>query len=194
MECWASDRNNIWMGGLNGELVHYDGNRWKRIASDIPDEWDICGISGRGDTAVLAVTQYGTTGPTRFYHVIDEQPRFWREDSLPLGVQAIWCDGLDHIWTDGAHSFLWDGVRWLDMQVPYAGYGLDMAANHRNDIIICGDICTIRHWNGKSWRSWWKWPGLESARFYGIDVHQDEIWCVGVLDQGRRPLITYGRR
>src|SRR5690606_22482563 len=99
-----------------------------------------------------------------------ERPRFWREDSMPRGVHAIWCDGLDHIWTDGGHSYLWDGERWRDMQSPYAGYGYDMSANHRNDILICGSACTILHWNGKGWRNWWKWPGLETVRFLGIDV------------------------
>lgn len=194
LECWASDRNNIWMGGSNGELVHYDGRRWKRIPTDIPDEWDIRGISGRGDTLVLAVTQFGTTGPTRFYHVMNDQPRFWREDSLPRGVQAVWFDAIDHVWTDGGHSFLWDGDRWLDMNVPYGGYARDMQANNRNDIFICGIINTIRHWNGKTWRSWWKWPGLETARYYGLDLRVNEVWAAGTIGQGNRPLVTYGRR
>ena len=193
-ECWASDRNNIWMGGSNGELVHYNGSRWKRIQNDIPDEWDICGISGRGDTLVLAVTQFGTTGSTKFYHVMNEQVRLWWEDSLPQGVQAIWFADLDHIWTDGGQSYLWNGEHWLDMRIPYAGYGFDMSANHQNDILICGDVCTIRHWNGESWRSWWKWPGIESARFYGLDFQGSRVWAAGKLVQGSRPIILYGKR
>src|SRR5690606_30144413 len=30
-ECWASGPDNIWMGGYNGELVHFNGRIWKRI-------------------------------------------------------------------------------------------------------------------------------------------------------------------
>jgi hypothetical protein len=194
-ECWASDRNNIWMGGSNGELVHYNGSRWKRIQNDIPDEWDICGISGRGDTLVLAVTQFGTTGSTKFYHVMNEQVRLWWEDSLPQGVQAVWFDALAHVWSDGARTHLFDGKQWLDMHAPRAaGYGMDMAANNPNDVFICGDKGTIRHWNGKNWRSWWKSPGLEHAEFVGIDIRDNEVWCVGHVYQGNRPIVTYGRR
>lgn len=191
-ECWASGPNNIWMGGVNGELVHYDGRRWRRIQNEI--EWDISAIHGSGDTLLIAATGPSRTGRTAFYHVIGESVRFWRQDSLPQGVQALWYDHLNDIYTDGARSYKWDGRQWVNLRVPYAGYGFDMAANNRNDILICGDICTIRHWNGKDWRSWWKFPGIESARFWGVAIHGDEAWVVGSLDQGARPIIMHGQR
>lgn len=196
-ESWASGPDNIWMGGINGELVHYNGRNWKRIPNEIPNEWDIRGMYGHGDTLLLVATQYGSTGQSTFYKVIGETITIWRQDSLPQGVQAIWFEHLNNIWTDGARSFIWDGFRWLDMHVPYAGYGWDMAANNRNDIIICGDICTVRHWNGKSWRSWWKWPGIETARFRGIALRKNEVWIVGEVGypgQGLRPMIMHGKR
>lgn len=192
-ECWASGRNNIWMGGANGELVHYDGQHWKRIQNEIPEEWDIAGIHGSGDTILVAAT-YLFSGSTAFYTIVGETVRLWRSDSLPRGVQALWYDHLSDVYTDGMRSYHWSGERWINLMMPYAGYGRDMAANSRNDIMICGDVCTIRHWNGKTWRSWQNWPGIESARFWGIDVHKNEAWVVGSLSSGGRPIIMYGKR
>ncbi|MBE0645461.1 MAG: hypothetical protein IH600_15370 [Bacteroidetes bacterium] len=196
-ESWASGPTNIWMGGWNGELVHYNGMKWKRIPNDIPNEWGITGMHGHADTLVLAATQYGTTGQTAFYKVIGESVTFWRQDSLPQGVHAVWFEHTNNLWTDGSKTFQWDGFRWLDRHSPYAGYGWDMSANNRNDILICGDICTIRHWNGRNWRSWWKFPGLETARFWALDYRGDHAWIageVGFPGQGLRPLILHGER
>ncbi|MFZ1729196.1 MAG: hypothetical protein WBQ23_12540 [Bacteroidota bacterium] len=192
-ECWASGPDNIWMGGRDGELAHYNGKKWKRIPNEIAPEWHISGMFGHGDTVLLAATIH-YTGTTAFYIATNETVQFWRSDSLPQGVQAVWFDHLSDVWTDGAQSFQWDGYRWLNKHVPYAGYGEDISANNRNDIMICGDVGTIRHWNGKNWRSWWKWPGIESARFWGIELHENEAWVVGTLSEGGDLIIMHGKR
>jgi hypothetical protein len=197
VESWASGPENIWMGGGHGELVRYNGKKWKRVLNDIPSGWDITGMHGHGDTLILAATQVGTTWQTAFYKVINETVSFWRQDSLPQGVDAVWFEHLNNIWTDGAKTFQWDGFRWLDMHSPYAGYGHDIAANNRNDLIICGDVCTVRHWNGKNWRSWWKWSEIESAVFFGLEFRGDRTWIVGDVGfpgEGLRPIILHGRR
>jgi hypothetical protein len=192
-ECWASRPNNIWMGGSNGELVHYNGQYWKRIPNEIPEEWVITGIHGSDDTVLVAAT-YQFSGRTTWYTIVGETLRLWRSDSLPRGVQALWYDHLNDVYTDGMRSYHWNGERWINLMAPYAGYGHDMAANNRNDIMICGDVCTIRHWNGESWRSWQNWPGIESARFWGIAVHGNEAWVAGSLSSGGRAIIMHGRR
>jgi hypothetical protein len=192
-ECWGGGSNNIWMGGGNGELLHYNGKMWKRIENQMPPEYDIEGICGHQDTVMLAATTLDT-GPTILYRIVNESVEFWRTDSLPRGVQAVWMESMCNIWTDGQASFMWDGYRWLNMHILYAGYGLDMAANNKNDILICGDVCTVRHWNGINWRSWWKWPGIESARFRGVAIHKDEAWVVGKLASGGDLIIMHGKR
>jgi hypothetical protein len=192
-ECWWGGANNIWMGGINGDLVHYDGSKWRRRAIPGSSEWHITGISGNKDTAIIATTIL-ETGPTRFYRIIKEDVQYWRADSLPQGVQAVWYEHMNNIWTDGAQSYQWDGYRWLNRHAPYAGYGQDMAANNRNDIVICGEVCTIRHWNGKNWKSWWKWPGIESARFNCITLHGDEVWAAGSITAGGDLVIMHGKR
>jgi hypothetical protein len=88
-ESWGSGPDNIWMGGENGSLVHFDGKKWKVISNDIPNEWDIRGMHGNGDTLVLAATQYGAAGETAFYIVVGEFVQFWKQDSLPAAVHAV---------------------------------------------------------------------------------------------------------
>jgi hypothetical protein len=194
-ECWADGPDNIWMGGTDGELVRYDGKRWKRINNDIPDEWDIRGMHGNGDTLLLAATQYGSTGWTAFYHVIGETVRFWRQDSVPQGVQAVWFDHLNNVYTDGGRVYHWNGEKWNNLQAPGSGgYGYDMAAISRFDILSCGAFGTIRHYNGKTWRSWWKFPGTGTPRLVAIARTENEAWICGSGANGGKAIMIHGKR
>jgi hypothetical protein len=192
-ECWASGPNNIYMGGTDGELVHYNGQYWKRIESEM--KWDIGGMHGNGDTLLVASTGPTTTGETAFYTVVGESVRFFKQDSLPHGVQAVWYNHLNDIHTDGVHTYHWDGLRWNKMIAPLpAGFGLDMAANSANDLFVCGEVCSIRHFNGNSWRSWYKLPGIETARLWAVTVQQHDVWIVGNVATGSDAVIVHGRR
>ncbi len=194
-ECWSDGPDNIWMGGTDGELVRYDGRRWKRIKNDIPDEWDICGMHGNGDTLLLAVTQYGSTGWTAFYHVIGESVRFWRQDSIPQGVQGVWFDHLNDIYTEGGRAYNWNGEKWINLHGPVSGgYGYDMAAISRFDILSCGALGTIRHYNGKTWRSWWKFPSTGTPYLRSIARTENEAWICGSGANGGKAIIMHGKR
>jgi len=172
---WGNAPNNIYMAGYNGEILRYNGYFWKRLKNDI--EWDIGAMHGNGDTVLVAATGPGIAGETTFYTVVGEKVAFFSQDSLPHGVQALWFSHLNDIYTDGPHSYHFDGSEWnltMDWRTMPSGYGHDMAANSRWDILVVGAVSTIRHYNNENWKQWRRLPGLEHASFNGCTMQGDE--------------------
>jgi hypothetical protein len=136
------------------------------------------------------------TGKTAFYTIVGEKITFFSQDSLPHGVQALWFSHLNDIYTEGPHSFHYDGVAWENIWVgkEVGGYGFDMTANNHNDILVCGALCTIRHYSGEDWQQWRRLPGIESASFNGCTMRGDDAWVVGTLTEGTEVLIVKGTR
>jgi hypothetical protein len=191
--CWGSGPDNIYMGGTNGELVHYDGRRWRRIENDIP--WPIMAMHGKADTLLLVATDNSFTGESIFYTLVEGRlEEFWNNDSIPLGVEAVWFGSRDEIFADGPYSYQWNGVEWRKIREIKGGMATDMAANAGNDILVCGAVCTIRHFNGETWRQWERMPGIESAKFWRVTMQDNEAWIVGRLAQGNNAVIVHGTR
>jgi hypothetical protein len=193
---WGDAPNKIYMGGTNGEIVHYNGHYWKRLENDI--EWDIAAMHGNGDTVLVAATDWEYTGNTVFYTIVGETVQFLMQDKYARGVDALWFSHLSDIYTDGPRVFHYDGNEWKktrgSAQLSFGGFGRDMVANSNLDILTCGDFGTIRHFNGEDWRQWKDVPGFEYAQFNGCAMHGDEAWLVGLNTQGREVLIVKGTR
>jgi hypothetical protein len=195
-ESWGNSSDNIYMGGTNGEIVHYNGHYWKRLENEI--EWDIGAMHGNGDTVLVAATGPSKSGKTAFYTIVNEEISFFSQDSLPHGVQALWYSHLGDIYTDGPHSFHFDGREWQQTvdwkKLLPSGYGNDMAANNRYDILVVGALSTIRHYNSIDWQKWCKLPGLEDAYFNACTMRGDEAWVVGLITEGTEVVIVKGTR
>ena len=190
-ECWASGPDNIWMGGMNGELVHFNGRIWRRIKNDI--EYEITGIWGQGDTVLIAATENPVRTRTKFYTVVNEEVRFLMEDSSVVQVEAVWYEHLRNILAEGPWSYHYDGTSWSVVDRPKAGQVLDVFGINKQDIVACGNFGTIRHWNGKRWKIWWKQPPVGNASLRSITMHGNTHWAVGGTN-GKRAVIVTGRR
>ena len=194
-ECWASGPDNIWMGGMNGELVHFNGRIWKRIKNDI--DYEITGIWGQGDTVLIAATENPVRTRSKFYIVVNEQVRFLMEDTSVVQIDAVWFEHLNHIYAEGPWLYSYTDQGWDTIRFSFGlatGKATDMCGNSRNDIASCGHVGTIRHWNGKRWMNWWRQPGLEHALFFGITMHENRLWAVGSDGSGKRAVIVTGTR
>jgi len=194
--CWADSRTNIFAAGANGEIVHYNGHYWKRLENDI--EWDIAAMHGNGDTVLVAATEMDFTGETAFYTIVGEDVQQFYHDSVARGVEALWFSHLADIYTDGPFAYRYDGDEWQLTngweEKGKGGFGRDMAANNHSDILVCGDLSTIRHYNGIDWRQLVRISGIASARFNGCTMRGDEAWVVGTLTEGTEVLIVKGTR
>jgi len=179
------------MGGMNGELVHFNGRIWRRIKNDI--EYEITGIWGQGDTVLIAATENPVRTRTKFYTVVNEEVRFLMEDSSVVQVEAVWHEHLQNILAEGPWSYHYDGTSWSRALWGKGGQAHDMYGTSKLDVVACGELGTIRHWNGKRWRFWYRQPGAETALLRSITLHGNTLWAVGGTN-GKRAVIVTGRR
>jgi hypothetical protein len=189
LECWASGADNIWMGGINGELVHFNGRIWKRIKNDI--EYQITGIWGNGDTVLIAATEDPVRRRSKFYIVVDEKVQFLMEDTTVVQIDAVWFEHMSNIFAEGPRSNRFDGGSWSITNREISGHPLDMTGLNRNDIAVCGHRGALRHWNGKRWKNWFL---FDSGWLFGIDMIGSKIWAVGQKGNGKEAVIVTGTR
>jgi hypothetical protein len=177
------------MGGMNGELVHFNGRIWKRIKNDI--EYEITGIWGKGDTVLIAATEFEWRTKSKFYIVVDEKVQFLMEDTSVVQIDAVWFEHLNNIFAEGPRSNRFDGSSWSITKREISGHPLDMTGQDRNDIVVCGHRGALRHWNGKRWKNWFT---FESGWLFGIDMVGNKIWAVGMIGTGKKAVIVTGTR
>ncbi|MCB2203525.1 hypothetical protein KQI65_02155 [bacterium] len=195
-DCWASGPNNIYAGGYEGGLVHYDGSGWKQLKR--VTNWKLSAMHGVGDTVLVAYTDWQYTGVTEFYTVVGDSVNFFTQVDIVRGVDALWFSSLQDVYTAGPHTLHYDGEKWRVPpgynSLPLGGFTRGMAANNNSDILECGDFGTIRHFNGETCRQWKDRPGFEYAALKACIIRGNEAWLVGINTQGGRVLIVHGTR
>jgi hypothetical protein len=168
---WAAARDDVWaVGGLLGDLLHFDGSRWQLVERPGPrtgfkslhgsgprDLWAVGG-------AALALHWNGST---------------WTERRPPTEImtdlQAVYALGPDLAWAAGRDSsfYRWDGNAWSPLRGPdRAIHSLWAAAS--NDLWAIAGNQAFR-WDGGSWTMVRQWASATgSERVFGRG--RDDVW------------------
>lgn len=98
---WASDTDDVWVGGAQGTLAHWDGQDWLPEASGTT--LDLYAIWGAGPTQIWA----GGAGTLREYDGFS-----WTQRGTPH-VLDIWGTGSDNVWAVGVgNPIQYNGDNW----------------------------------------------------------------------------------
>jgi len=197
---WGTSSTNIWGGGNKGNVFHYNGSTWQKLASgttvDIQDIWGAVDEK-TGQQIILAVASFRLAVPQakQLLRIHGNTVSLIHDVGLPFALSGIWFipgwryfvvgDGvyfseiLDNPWrADTAHPLIFkDAIRGL---AP-------------NDIIIAGSFGLVSHFNGLTWRHYIE---NELPRFYGqylrVSYKDKMVVAVGWVDE--RAIILRGKR
>lgn len=100
---WGSSSRDLWVGGPQGDVLHFDGERWTRRALTVGV--DLVELTGFGEEP------WSLDGDGLVSRWRDGR---WREVAmLPPSARGLWVSGPDDAWAcdDGA-VFHWEGVAW----------------------------------------------------------------------------------
>lgn len=94
---------DVWMAGLGGKIVHYDGSSWSPVESGTGA--DLHALAAAGDSIWAAgdhgvVVEVGPGGPQR------------RDIETDAALRSIVADGDAGIWVAGGVFERWDGAAW----------------------------------------------------------------------------------
>lgn len=134
-----------WIVGTQGLILHWDGQRWRRVES--PTTADLYGVYALGSQDAWAVGASAT-----FLHW---NGQVWTPYPNPAPGRVYALDFLapDDGWAAAADVLLhWDGVEWKTTGNPVPGtsyLAVSMAAH--DDVWAGGTGEVLAHWDGAAW-------------------------------------------
>ena len=169
---WGTDEENIYCVGNAGAIFHYSGpsGGWQKIESGT--DLDLIDIYGDDEGNIYAAgldvslvkgvvvksNQSGLWCVMIVGEIIDDTELF---EKLFGRLGTLWVDELGTLYAGADFLYYyknkeWDYVRslpenYIGSDPYYIGYLYSIRGNRSNDILICGDRNTLRHFNGVNW-------------------------------------------
>jgi hypothetical protein len=212
---YIESHNDVYICGENGQIMHFDGTSWIYIESHTTlNLTDMC-IKNSKDIYVTGVAinykgiilQGNSTGFSTIIEADWITNDILFKEKLYGNTQGLWMDDHNTLYSAGDFVFrlkngLWSYVTSLKGNyiggndwAAYQGHFYSINGDSFNDIIMCGDRNTIRHFNGVSW--------VQLGSDY--DVSSDFIWrrcsiknnaaiCVGESPGANKAIISLFKR
>lgn len=144
---WAASRNDVYVvwssgdGGLTGEVLHFDGRDWRKVASASAALQSVWGSSG---SDVYAVGREGT--------ISHYDGSTWSTYSTGRGewLEGVWGSSSQDVFVAGdVDSILhYDGTRWTRQYTGGAPGAVWGSSSH--DVFAVGGT-NIAHYDGELW-------------------------------------------
>lgn len=178
---WASARDDIWAVGVDGLIIHYDGNGWSR--ANVGVETDLNAIFGIARDDIWAVGELGvvlhydgarwTSMPT--------EPETDAAVAAPRNLYAVWGKRADEVWIAGDRGRLYryDGRVFNIVSGLPEGNLRALWGATADDVWAAGATGTLLHYDGISWTNATSInPTTTHLRaIHGLAV--DDVWIVG---------------
>jgi len=176
---WGSSKDDIWVGGYDGTLVHWNGKAWTPVDTGFGVEWYIKGISAvNGDPHdVWWIAQRSS---------VEAATLHWNGTTLvsaPLATDVM-VNGLAIVdglwWVPGDHG----GVYVKAAHDPQLRWAIEPAAERLRTVwgtsdhdLYFGGPDALVHWDGAAWTR----PGVALDLVQSIcgSPSGDEVWAAG---------------
>lgn len=156
---WGSSSSDVFAVGVNGTILHYDGERWEKMDSGTTGGTIEClsGVWGTSPTDVFVVGW-----PQSGYSQYDKENASWH-----------WNPG-------GGNTILhWNGSEWSDISFGSLGdsYLNSVWGNSSTDVFAVGLSGRILHYNGSEWTE------MDSGTHHDLNdvwgTSHDNVFAVG---------------
>jgi hypothetical protein len=212
---WGENSSSMYAVGYGGGIAHYNGSTWTKLESGTT--LGLSGIFGLDDNTIYACgldynlskgivlrRQGQSWGTVVEGDIIDSSQLF--KPKLYGITEGLWIDEKGTVYTVGNFMYQfkrgkWDYVSSLPGNILYGnsgflyrGYLHAIRGNASNDIVIAGEINTVRHFNGVSWVQVGEpyQPLNYNAFWYSCDIKNNMMIAVG--DENGRATILLARR
>jgi hypothetical protein len=198
---WGISRNELYIVGNNGNIVHYQNGNWTNIESGTDlDVYDILGdydgTNGSYEIIAVAAKQF-VNYDKKIFRINGNTVQNILTDSIPYSIHGLWFKSGERYFVAGAGLYSKNNIysasqwEWLHPDVTnyylYATRGQDT-----NDLFACGAFGEIIHYNGKSWKSYIQEINISNGAFSNIDFREDIVVVVGY--DSPKAIITIGKR
>lgn len=184
---YGISQNDIWAGGVNGTLLHFDGRVWSRdsVPMDIPPNADpvyvFTSIAGspNGDAYLLLIARPDASDHDFLFKLTGGR---WALVDSTYEVNRIWVSPSGTLYGVGTRLFKWQGPgKWNAVFNP-TGFSLRKIFGTSDDELFVvgydGYKGGLFHFNGTDW---YEYHNLEFQNIVYADVWTDgkEVFVVG---------------
>jgi len=198
---WGTSSDDLYLAGLKGSIIHYNGTAWNKIASvtnlDIQDIWGVKNSETSEQTVLAVAANIYASNDKEILSLNGLNVKKISTRGINWPLDAIWFDPGRIYYAVGAGIYsknnlddteIWDGPGLtLTTYTSHAVRG-----NHINDVFIVGAFGDVLHYNGKNWRSYRETTKLDQGSYYSVAVKGNLVFAVG--HNYDRAVVLRGRR
>lgn len=185
---WGSSSNDLYVVGNSGSIAHYQNGVWSKVESgtDLPIN-DIWGITKNDQTIITAIAsdKYQVKGK-KVLSITSSGVNEISSEGLAWSLACIWFNNnyTTLIGGDGLFVKLYSRLNWNSITTP-PYYIFSVRGNKLNDIVVCGGLGFVGHFNGIEWINYLE-NGLNEmfGNFYKVSMKEDIVCTVGVQADG----------
>ncbi|HVU51199.1 MAG TPA: hypothetical protein VHL80_10960 [Polyangia bacterium] len=175
---WSNGPGDVWAGGIEPHLLHFDGAAWTSI-EDLENAVD--GVWGSGPNDVWVVGEFFDQGDGIFHW----NGRSWTRTPTPHDgeyggyMTAVWGGGPDDVWALGQYGIMhWDGCAWSQDRSPamFVGLWSGVWGSGPRDIWATAGGTRL-HWDGTAWSDTLDLGGPFTTGVWGSSP--TDVWTSG---------------
>jgi hypothetical protein len=194
---WGISPTDLWAGGIEGTLYHFEGNAWKKM--DQPaNHWFFC-FTGFGIHDIYALAYEVDPVSLLTFYLLHWDGNTWTlEDSFKetggggedkFGGGKIFAIG-GHLFSAGRGVFKKTASGWEKILSTRGTYLRDIDGNSSDNLFAVGNFSAVYHFNGADW---YRYP-----QFTDRNIHYNASWTDGrevfiVGYDGPRSYILHGK-
>lgn len=194
LSVWGSGPSDVWFGGMEGELLHFDGVsiRPDSVPMVIPKgtnpPWSfIAGASNSIGNSYVTLAGRPLNTWTYYYTFRHQSTKWTALDTLIAPpITCLWFSPWDKLYRGGWGVDLLQGDTWKNLMQAPLTKGIHGSAE--DNIFAVGS--GVYHWNGTDWYSF---PNLPFTEFVMWKVWTDgrEVFVVG--NDGSKSYVLHGK-
>ncbi len=206
----AENKNNIWAGGADGIVVHYNGSKWVKDSVRIPHpsrfSYGIKSIVMYQNKPFIMGTMFGgTSGEIKVYHITGSEKNWILKDSMIIkpGVNNIWKFGQEDLhvgksgklYSIGGDVWEYQNGQWTKIYTSQQ-YISGMYELREDYIFVVGHYSHLAFYDGKSWSRLTQLEAkIPGVIYYDVWTDGKEVFIVGNLTDGvpMKSIVWHGK-
>jgi hypothetical protein len=207
---WGKSSSDLYAVGEEGNIQHYDGTSWQKLASGTTA--DLLDVYGTPDGSTVWACGWRDLNPTVLLRIqgtqvqkVNENSNFvlLRSNSLSSVLSSICCPTGNYLFVTsnyglyqcpiGTHG---EGSRLSFSPDYFPGFPFRVRGSSDNDLLVAGEYDFIAHYNGSTWR-YYEQLMTPEGHFASVDVKGNIAMAVGYQYHSPtdvRAVIAVGRR
>jgi len=193
---WGENLNSVWAVGINGQIAHYDGARWRRLESGtdqtINDVWGVQDPKTNEPFILAGASNVYNPGYIKLLQI----KKSGYVDTIPWisqgrRISSVWFQNQNRLFTAGGGVFTRspNGI-WKEFKEIPLIYTNRIRGQAINDIFVVGDFGIVTHWNGINWRLY---SEVAVTLYYSCDYKNNMMIAVGSRNRRAFTLIMKKR-